>query len=132
MLMQSILGTFRYVDSQRLLPGVFSGNAVVRNVVSIGGGAGTAGGAAADPLLGGAPQQQQGLCEQFSAFNTCYNDTGLFGVYGVCTGDILKETVEELMFGITRREARNTPFCPSQEKFHTAVFEGFRSISDVL
>ena len=27
-------------------------------------------------------------------------------------------------------EARNTPFCPSQEKFHTVVLRGVRNISE--
>jgi beta-galactosidase GanA len=28
------------------------------------------------------------------------------------------------------KEAINTPFCPSQEKFHTDVLRGFRNISE--
>jgi hypothetical protein len=30
------------------------------------------------------------------------------------------------------QEARNTPFCPSQEKFHTVVLRGVRNISDAF
>ena len=30
------------------------------------------------------------------------------------------------------READNTPFCPSQEKFHTVFLQGVRNISDTL
>merc|ERR1712194_61859 len=43
-----------------------------------------------------------GACESFSAFNTCYKNTGLFGVYGAASSDILRATVEELMFGVSR------------------------------
>ena len=30
------------------------------------------------------------------------------------------------------QEAQNTPFCPLQEKVHTAVLEGVRNVSDTL
>ena len=40
--------------------------------------------------------------EQFSAFNTCYHDTGLFGVYCACDPAVLRDTVYELMFGMQR------------------------------
>lgn len=46
--------------------------------------------------------QQHLGCEQFSAFNTCYHDTGLFGLYGACDPSVMKETIHELMFGVNR------------------------------
>jgi len=41
-------------------------------------------------------------CEHFAAFNTCYKDTGLFGVFGACTRDALRPCIEELTLGISR------------------------------
>ena len=37
-----------------------------------------------------------------------------------------RERVEELVSG----GVMNTPFCPSQEKFHTVVLRGLRNISE--
>ena len=44
----------------------------------------------------------QVACEQFSWFNTCYHDTGLFGIYGWCDPSVIRSTFEELMFGMCR------------------------------
>ena len=35
-----------------------------------------------------------------------------------------------MVLGILDEEARNAPFCPSQEKFHTVVLQGVRNISE--
>eukprot|EP00392_Amoebophrya_sp_AT5.2_P001606 g1608.t1 len=48
------------------------------------------------------PNFQPAFCEQYSAFNTCYRDTGLFGVHAACHPDAVRPVVEELMFGINR------------------------------
>ena len=37
---------------------------------------------------------------------------------------------EESQFSRTREEARSTPFCPSQEKFHTCFLPGVSNISE--
>ena len=34
------------------------------------------------------------------------------------------------VFGTKAEEARNTPFCPSQEKFHTVVLRGVRNSAE--
>ncbi|CAD7946256.1 unnamed protein product [Amoebophrya sp. A25] len=48
------------------------------------------------------PTFQPAVCEQFSAFNTCYRDTGLFGMHAACSADAVRPVVEELMYGINR------------------------------
>jgi hypothetical protein len=45
------------------------------------------------------------------------------------TGRSTKRTLQVLDRGIDT-EARNTPFCPSQDKFHTVVLRGVRNISE--
>ena len=42
------------------------------------------------------------MCHQFQAFNTCYQDTGLWGVYFVCDG--LK--IAEMFMGIQKELMR--------------------------
>ena len=34
---------------------------------------------------------QGGLCHSFQSFNTCYTDTGLWGLYMVCEASTLEE-----------------------------------------
>ena len=41
----------------------------------------------------------------------------------------LKEKFSNFEFDV-RREARNTLFCPSQEKFHTVVLRGVRNVPE--
>ncbi|CAD7970413.1 unnamed protein product [Amoebophrya sp. A120] len=53
-------------------------------------------------LLQEDPTFQPAFCEQYSAFNTCYRDTGLFGVHAACSPDAVRTVVEEIMFGINR------------------------------
>lgn len=42
-----------------------------------------------------------GCAEFFSAFNTCYKDTGLFGFYAKADEVAVDHCVGELLFGIT-------------------------------
>jgi processing peptidase subunit beta len=42
----------------------------------------------------GAELQSKDLCHSFGTFNTCYNDTGLFGMYLVAQPDFLRPLVE--------------------------------------
>jgi len=41
---------------------------------------------------------QKELCHSFTTFNTCYKDTGLFGVYAIAPGS----TLEELTYSVTQ------------------------------
>ena len=102
MLLQATFGSFRREESQKLLSGALSGNVNVRNVVKRTRLDPAAADDESDPAEIGTPLQHQTGCDQFSAFNTCYNDTGLFGVYGACEPGALVETVEELLHGVQR------------------------------
>ncbi|KAL8273800.1 hypothetical protein Esti_002274 [Eimeria stiedai] len=78
MLMQSIIGSYRKHD-EGLVPGKLSANTTVRNI---------------------ATKMQTGCAEMFSAFNTCYRDTGLFGFYAQCDEVAVEHCVLDLMHGI--------------------------------
>jgi len=39
---------------------------------------------------------QQNLCHSFQSFNTCYTDTGLWGIYFVSE----KNTIEDMVFNV--------------------------------
>jgi len=41
-----------------------------------------------------------GAAEMYSAFNTCYQDTGLFGFYAQCDEVAVEHCISEIMFGI--------------------------------
>nr|XP_020645646.1 mitochondrial-processing peptidase subunit beta isoform X2 [Pogona vitticeps] len=45
---------------------------------------------------------QENLCHSFQSFNTCYTDTGLWGVYMVCEGT----TVEDMIYFVQREWMR--------------------------
>nr|CEL69335.1 TPA: Mitochondrial-processing peptidase subunit beta [Neospora caninum Liverpool] len=79
MLMQAIVGSYRKHD-EGIVPGKVSANTTVRNVCN---------------------KMMVGCAEMFSAFNTCYSDTGLFGFYAQCDEVALEHCVMEIMFGIT-------------------------------
>ena len=79
MLMQSIIGSYRKHD-EGLVPGKLSANNTIRNI---------------------ATKMQTGCAEMFSAFNTCYRDTGLFGFYAQCDEVAIEHCVLDLMHGIT-------------------------------
>ncbi|KAL8448475.1 hypothetical protein Emed_003809 [Eimeria media] len=78
MLMQSIIGSYRKHD-EGLVPGKLSANTTIRNI---------------------ATKMQTGCAEMFSAFNTCYRDTGLFGFYAQCDEVAVEHCVLDLMHGI--------------------------------
>ncbi|KEP63959.1 UNVERIFIED_CONTAM: peptidase M16 family potein, putative [Hammondia hammondi] len=79
MLMQAIVGSYRKHD-EGIVPGKVSANTTVRNVCN---------------------KMTVGCADMFSAFNTCYSDTGLFGFYAQCDEVALEHCVMEIMFGIT-------------------------------
>eukprot|EP00922_Rhytidocystis_sp_ex-Travisia-forbesii_P015343 GHVS01022889.1.p1 GENE.GHVS01022889.1~~GHVS01022889.1.p1 ORF type:complete len:477 (+),score=53.35 GHVS01022889.1:78-1508(+) len=79
MLMQSIIGSYKKHD-EGLVPGKISGNRTVNNIAN---------------------RMGVGACEMFSAFNTCYKDTGLFGFYCQADETAVDTCVTDLMFGIT-------------------------------
>ncbi|OXB70518.1 UNVERIFIED_CONTAM: hypothetical protein H355_002527, partial [Colinus virginianus] len=79
MLMQAIVGSYRKHD-EGIVPGKVSANTTVRNVCN---------------------KMTVGCAEMFSAFNTCYSDTGLFGFYAQADEVAVEHCVMELMFGIT-------------------------------
>lgn len=79
MLMQAIVGSYRKHD-EGIVPGKVSANTTVRNVCN---------------------KMTVGCAEMFSAFNTCYSDTGLFGFYAQADEVAVEHCVMELMFGVT-------------------------------
>ncbi|CDR97793.1 mitochondrial processing peptidase beta subunit, putative [Babesia bigemina] len=79
MLMQSIIGSYKK-SQEGIVPGKVSGNKTVHAVAN---------------------RMTVGCAEAFSAFNTCYKDTGLFGFYAQCDEVAVDHCVGELMFGIT-------------------------------
>ncbi|KAK1441746.1 metalloprotease [Babesia gibsoni] len=79
MLMQSIIGSYKK-NQEGIVPGKVSGNKTIHAVAN---------------------RMNVGCAEAFSAFNTCYKDTGLFGFYAQCDEVAVDHCVGELMFGIT-------------------------------
>ncbi|KAK2197137.1 bifunctional Peptidase M16 [Babesia duncani] len=79
MLMQSIVGSYKR-NNEGIVPGKLSGNRTIHAVAN---------------------RMTVGCAESFSAFNTCYKDTGLFGFYAECDEVAVDHCVGELMFGIT-------------------------------
>lgn len=78
MLMQSIIGSYRRAD-EGIVPGKISANRAVNNVAN---------------------KMNTGCAEMFSAFNTCYSDTGLFGFYAQCDEVAVEHCMSEIMFSI--------------------------------
>nr|BAN65530.1 mitochondrial processing peptidase beta subunit [Babesia bovis] len=79
MLMQSIIGSYKK-NQEGIVPGKVSGNKTVHAIAN---------------------RMTVGCAEAFSAFNTCYKDTGLFGFYAQCDEVAVDHCVGELMFGVT-------------------------------
>ena len=88
MLMQSIIGCYRKYD-EGLVPGKLSANTTIRNLAN---------------------KMNTGAAEMFSAFNTCYRDTGLFGFYAQCDEVAVEHCVLDLMHGITSLSYSVRPF----------------------
>jgi len=80
MVMQSILGAYKRDDAQ-ICPPQFSSNRALRNIALQGGG-----------------------CKQFSSFNSCYNDTGMWGFYAAAEPAFAGACAKELMWGIKALE----------------------------
>lgn len=78
MLMQAIIGSFKHGEG--VVPGELSGNRITNRLCN-------------SPL--------EGNVEMYSAFNTCYKDTGLFGFYAECDQAAVERCISELLFGIT-------------------------------
>ncbi|GFE55371.1 mitochondrial processing peptidase [Babesia ovis] len=79
MLMQSIIGSYKR-SQEGIVPGKVSGNKTVHAIAN---------------------RMSVGCAEAFSAFNTCYKDTGLFGFYAQADEVAVDHCVGELMFGVT-------------------------------
>ncbi|UKK00104.2 mitochondrial processing peptidase [Theileria orientalis] len=79
MLMQSIIGTYNK-SNEGIVPGKVSGNRTIHAIAN---------------------RMTVGCAEFYSAFNTCYKDTGLFGFYCKADEVAVEHCVGELMFGIT-------------------------------
>ncbi|AFZ80471.1 mitochondrial processing peptidase beta subunit, putative [Theileria equi strain WA] len=78
MLMQSIIGSYK--KDQGFIPGKLSGNKTIHAIAN---------------------RMTVGCAEMFTAFNTCYKDTGLFGFYAQCDEVAIDHCVGELLFGVT-------------------------------
>lgn len=76
MVLQSLLGT--YTQGASVVPDAMSLNRTVSAVAA------------------------GNCCSHFSAFNTCYTDTGMFGFYGICDDHATNDCVEELICSVDR------------------------------
>ena len=79
MVMQQIVGSYNAKNPGIVNPKI-SGNRTINNV---------------------AHKMHVGCADSFSAFNTSYKDTGLFGWYASCDEQAVEHCVGELMFGFT-------------------------------
>ncbi|CAD2090541.1 mitochondrial-processing peptidase subunit beta, putative [Plasmodium vinckei lentum] len=79
MLMQCIIGTYKK-NEEGIVPGKLSANRTINNISN---------------------KMTVGCADYFTSFNTCYNNTGLFGFYVQCDELAVEHAVGELMFGIT-------------------------------
>ncbi|KNC36872.1 organelle processing peptidase, partial [Plasmodium falciparum RAJ116] len=79
MLMQCIIGTYKK-NEEGILPGKLSANRTVNNICN---------------------KMTVGCADYFTSFNTCYNNTGLFGFYVQCDEIAVEHALGELMFGVT-------------------------------
>mmetsp|Transcript_12386 Transcript_12386/g.27461 ORF Transcript_12386/g.27461 Transcript_12386/m.27461 type:complete len:477 (+) Transcript_12386:27-1457(+) len=77
MVMQSIIGSYKRAEG--LVPPKLSGNKLTNSI---------------------AHNTEPGMVESFSAFNTCYRDTGLFGFYGQAEEAGVRPCIDELLFGV--------------------------------
>jgi len=78
MVMQSTLGSYK--RGEGLVPPKLSGNRLTNNIAN---------------------NMGQGSAEMYSAFNTCYKDTGLFGFYAQCEESVVDRCMDELLFGVS-------------------------------
>ena len=79
MVMQQIVGTYNAKNPGIVNPRI-SANRTINNVAN---------------------KMDVGCADSFSAFNTSYKDTGLFGWYAACDEVAVEHCVGELMFGMT-------------------------------
>ncbi|SPJ10389.1 mitochondrial-processing peptidase subunit beta, putative [Plasmodium sp. DRC-Itaito] len=79
MLMQCIIGTYKK-NEEGVLPGKLSANRTINNICN---------------------KMTVGCADYFTSFNTCYNNTGLFGFYVQCDEIAVEHALGELMFGVT-------------------------------
>lgn len=79
MLMQCIIGSYKK-NEEGIVPGKLSANRTINNICN---------------------KMTVGCADYFTSFNTCYNDTGLFGFYVQCDELAVEHALGELMFGIT-------------------------------
>ncbi|KAI4839565.1 mitochondrial-processing peptidase subunit beta [Plasmodium brasilianum] len=79
MLMQCIIGSYKK-NEEGIVPGKLSANRTVNNICN---------------------KMTIGCADYFTSFNTCYNNTGLFGFYVQCDELAVEHALGELMFGIT-------------------------------
>lgn len=79
MLMQCILGSYKKGE-EGIVPGKLSANRTISNICN---------------------KMTVGCADYFTSFNTCYNNTGLFGFYVQCDEIAVEHALGELMFGIT-------------------------------
>uniref|UniRef100_A0A8C9GMC5 Mitochondrial-processing peptidase subunit beta-like n=1 Tax=Piliocolobus tephrosceles TaxID=591936 RepID=A0A8C9GMC5_9PRIM len=79
MLMQCILGTYKK-NEEGIVPGKLSANRTINNVCN---------------------KMTMGCVDYYTSFNTCYNNTGLFGFYLQCDELAIEHACGELMFGVT-------------------------------
>ncbi|CEM05771.1 unnamed protein product [Vitrella brassicaformis CCMP3155] len=80
MVMQSIIGSYRKEDLSNIVPGQVSGNMTIQRI---------------------ATKQMVGCADAFSAFNTHYKDTGLYGWYAECDEVAVTHCTQDMMFGNT-------------------------------
>lgn len=98
MVIQSIIGNYK--KNEGLVPAKLSSNRLTNSVANLGPGA-----------------------ESFSAFNTCYKDTGLFGFYGESDEATLDGYLDELLFAVS-----NLAFSVTEEE----VERGKRQLKTTL
>jgi mitochondrial-processing peptidase subunit beta len=79
MIMQQIIGTYNAKNPGVVNPKI-SGNRTINNIAN---------------------KMQVGCADSFSAFNTSYKDTGVFGWYAACDEKAVEHCVGEMMFGMT-------------------------------
>eukprot|EP01066_Platyproteum_vivax_P015956 Platyproteum_vivax@DN6976_c0_g1_i2.p1 len=104
MLMQQLVGTYR--RDEMLVPGLLSANRTISDI--------------AWKMVG------TGCAENFSAFNTSYKDTGMFGVFCTCDEVAVNHAVGELMFGFGRLSFTVSPedLARAKKSLKTAIFGG--------
>merc|ERR1712071_681021 len=77
--MQATLGSYK--RGEGLVPPNLSGNRLTNSIAN---------------------SKGEGSTDMYSAFNTCYKDTGLFGFYAQCDEAGVGQCLDELLFGVDR------------------------------